>query len=116
LAGPALSSDAEGDHSETENAPSESSDDVSLTTALTAVTMNTSPWAIGPSYPALYLSTVQEYLLPPPRNKAPPDSYIHDSVKGNDWPSEAFENSLDIDAVFERFAERLSHEGKQCVR
>jgi pre-rRNA-processing protein TSR4 len=116
LAGPALSSDAEDGHSEPESAPFESSEDASLTIALTASTINTAPWAIGPSYPAVYLSTVQEYLPPPPRSKAPLDPYIHDSAKGNDWASEAFENSLDVDTVFERFAARVSHEGEQCVR
>ena len=29
---------------------------------------------------------------------------------------EGYENSLDVDQVFERFVRRVSYEGEQCIR
>ncbi|KAK7445469.1 hypothetical protein VKT23_014887 [Stygiomarasmius scandens] len=105
------------DVSDTESTSSEES----LLTAMASATLEESPWRHGPSYPALYLSTSSEYIPPPPKSKAPTKDQLMDSFSGGDnkelsWISEAYENSLDVDSVFERFSKRVGHEGEQCVR
>ena len=41
-----------------------------------------------------------------------------DSKEGNEWNAamEGYENSLEVDHVFERFAKRVGYEGEQCIR
>ncbi|KAJ7460580.1 programmed cell death protein 2 [Mycena latifolia] len=101
----------------------ESSDDEELLTALAVTTLEESPWKSAPSYPPLYLSTCSEYLPAQPKVKLPPGVQIvdplDDSGKGGkdvSWISETYENSLDVDQVFERFTKRVGYEGEQCVR
>ncbi|KAJ7180460.1 programmed cell death protein 2 [Mycena filopes] len=99
------------------------SDDDELLTALAAATLEESPWRSAPSYPPLYLSTCSEYLPAQPKLKLPPGVQVVDSLddvgKGSkdvSWIAEAYENSLDVDQVFERFTKRVGFEGDQCVR
>ncbi|KAJ6504843.1 programmed cell death protein 2 [Mycena vitilis] len=94
-----------------------------LLTALAATTLEESPWRSAPSYPALYLSTCSEYLPAQPKLKLPPGVQVVDSLddpgKGSkdvSWITEAYENSLEVDQVFERFTKRVGFEGDQCVR
>ncbi|EKM81971.1 hypothetical protein AGABI1DRAFT_112151 [Agaricus bisporus var. burnettii JB137-S8] len=91
----------------------------SLTVALAAATLDDSPWKATSAYDPLYLSTTSEYLPPVTQPKLPPGVKIIDpdneSKSGTTW-SEAYENSLDIDHVFERFVKRVSHESEQCLR
>jgi pre-rRNA-processing protein TSR4 len=91
----------------------------SLTVALAATTLNDSPWKAASAYNPLYLSTTSEYLPPVAQPKLPAGvQVIHpDNDSKNDpiW-SEAYENSLKIDNVFERFVKRVSHESEQCLR
>jgi pre-rRNA-processing protein TSR4 len=85
---------------------------------MASTVLSDSIWRNGPSYPALYLSTTSEYIPPPPKTKASTkDQHIddHDS-KDVKWISEAYENSLDVDNVFEKFSKRVGYEGEQCVR
>ncbi|KAJ7074892.1 programmed cell death protein 2 [Mycena belliarum] len=103
-------------------AESDSSDE-ELLTALGATTLEESPWKSAPSYPPLYLSTCSEYLPAQPKLKLPPGVQVVDPLEdagkdGKDvsWISEAYENSLDVDQVFERFTKRVGFEGDQCVR
>jgi pre-rRNA-processing protein TSR4 len=94
----------------------------SLLTALASVTIAESPWRCAPSYPTLYLSTVGEYLPPQAKLKVPKGIQVSelrdDETKDKDvsWATETYENSLEMDHVFERFTKRVSYEGKQCVR
>ncbi|KAJ7224488.1 programmed cell death protein 2 [Mycena pura] len=114
---PAPSAEADGAN----DAESDSSDD-ELLSALAATTLEESPWLSAPSYAPIYLSTCSEYLPAQPKNKLPPGVQIadpDDSGKGDkdvSWISEAYENSLDVDHVFERFTKRVGYEGEQCVR
>ena len=94
----------------------------SLLTALASVIIADSPWRSAPSYPTLYLSTVGEYLPPQTKPKVPKGIQVSelgdDEKKDKDvsWATETYENSLEMDHVFERFTKRIGYEGKQCVR
>lgn len=94
----------------------------SLLTALASVTIAESPWRCAPSYPTLYLSTVGEYLPPQAKPKVPKGIQVSElgdeDTKDKDvsWATETYENSLEMDHVFERFTKRVGYEGKQCVR
>ncbi|KAG5637685.1 hypothetical protein H0H81_003601 [Sphagnurus paluster] len=112
--------DAENDEDE-EDATSEDE----LLTAIASVTVEESPWKAAPSYPPIYLSTVSEYLPAPPKSKVSPKVQIDDGLdddndgkgaKDVSWMSEAYEDSLELDHVFERFTKRVSYESEQCVR
>ncbi|GLB43427.1 putative programmed cell death protein 2, C-terminal domain [Lyophyllum shimeji] len=94
-----------------------------LLTAMASVTLAESPWKAAPSYPPLYLSTVPEYLAPQPKSKHPAEAQVTDPLdadpkggKDISWASEAYEDSLEMDRVFERFTKRVSYEAEQCVR
>jgi pre-rRNA-processing protein TSR4 len=112
----AASCSVECESSDTESEQSYSSDNASLVSAMAPIAGYTSPWASTPSYPPLYLSTVQEYLPPPPQSKFSLDSCLQDSKGSKHWELETYENSLNVDNVFERFAKRVGYEGAQCVR
>jgi pre-rRNA-processing protein TSR4 len=110
---------------ESDGESGESSSDESLITAMASTSLETSPWISAPSYPPLYLSTASEYLPPPPKTKLPAGVHIQDPAdddngkeggKNTNWAFEAYENSLEVDHVFDRFTKRVSHEGEQCVR
>jgi pre-rRNA-processing protein TSR4 len=90
-------------------------DDGALITAMASVTIENSEWACAPSYPAIYLSTVTEYLPP---SKSLPSAKIQDPEEGKDTSlaSESYENSLNVDRVFETFSRRVGYQGEQCVR
>ncbi|KAJ7090578.1 programmed cell death protein 2 [Mycena crocata] len=112
--------EAEG---EDQTSDAESDSDEELLTALAATTLEESPWRSAPSYPPFYLSTCSEYLPAQPKLKLPQNVQVvdppDDSGKGGkdvSWISEAYENSLDVDQVFERFTKRVGFEGDQCVR
>lgn len=114
-----LRDDDDADDGDEESTSSEDE----LLTAMASVTVAESPWKAAPSYPPLYLSTVSEYLPPQPKSKLPAGAQVSDpldddpkSGKDISWASEAYEDSLEMDHVFERFTKRVSHEGEQCVR
>jgi pre-rRNA-processing protein TSR4 len=100
----------------------ESEDDDELVIAMAATTLEESTWTSAPSYPPLYLSTIGEYLPPPPKAKLPSGVKVDDSLedgktaKEAGWAPEIYENSMHLDQVFERFAKRVSYEGEQCIR
>ncbi|KAF8998586.1 programmed cell death protein 2 [Cyathus striatus] len=114
----------EVDHeSDAESESEESESENSLLTAMASTTLTESPWTDAPTYPALYLSTVSEYLPAQQKQKLPPGAQVIDPSEGDgkggkelSWMSEAYENSLDVDHVFERFTKRVEYEGEQCVR
>ncbi|KIK65701.1 hypothetical protein GYMLUDRAFT_39202 [Collybiopsis luxurians FD-317 M1] len=91
---------------------------------MTNTTLEESPWKAAPSYiPPLYLSTASEYLPPQPKPKIPPGTQISDPAadeggggKDISWAFEPYENSLEVDQVFERFTKRVGYEGEQCIR
>ncbi|KAG6916558.1 hypothetical protein DXG01_006384 [Tephrocybe rancida] len=103
-----------------------SSEDEELLTAMASATVSESPWKAAPAYPALYLSTVSEYLPPQAKPKLPPGTQVTDPLDNDDrkggkdrdisWASEAYEDSVEMDHVFERFTKRVGYEGEQCVR
>jgi len=100
-----------------------SASDDELLTAMGSVSLIESPWTPAPSYPPIYLSTVPEYPPPQPKQKLPAGARISDPLPDGDkhskdtsWAAEAYENSLELDHVFERFTKRIAYEGQQCVR
>ncbi|KAG2150234.1 programmed cell death protein 2 [Suillus bovinus] len=120
-AAPAIEDEPE-DTSDTESATSESSAH-SLITAMALTTIDDSPWRAAPSFPPLYLSTTSEYLPPPPKTKSPQSDHIEDPADENpkdgkdvSWAFEPYENSLEVDVVFDRFSKRVSSTGVQCLR
>lgn len=103
----------------------DSASEKSLVTAMASASIcdSASPWKAAPSHPTLYLSTVSEYISAPPRFKLPPGVQIidpseEDGKAGKDvsWFSESYENSLDVDQVFDKFSKRVENEPEQCVR
>lgn len=125
---PPASDEEPEDEDEEEDSDSESTP--SVVEALTSRVSEASPWSKQPGFkPPLYLSTSMEYIPPPPKMpKVPSAEEILDERdregKGNKskdddgWNSamEGYENSLNMDHVFERFATRTSCEGEQCIR
>lgn len=109
-----LQDDGSGDDQTDSESDTDSSEE-SLLTAMAATTLSESPWAAAPAYPAMYLSTSSEYI--PPSPKAPKISAAA-QMADVDGPAgaELYENSLDVDEVFERFIKRVGYEGAQCVR
>lgn len=77
-------------------------------------------WKSTPSYGPVYLSTISEYLPPPPKTKPKVDldDGLDDPKKsgGQDWSLETWEKVADIDGAFERFTKRIESEPEQCVR
>lgn len=121
VADPAIEDEPE-ETSDTESVTSESSAH-SLITAMASTTIDDSPWRAAPSFPPLYLSTTSEYLPPPPKTKIPQGARIEDSAddhpkdgKDVSWAFEPYENSLEVDGVFDRFTKRVSNTGEQCLR
>jgi pre-rRNA-processing protein TSR4 len=94
----------------------------SLANAVASIYLNESPWLKVPAYPPVYLSTISEYIPPPPKSGLPAGVRMHDPESGTnskdlDWVgSEVYEISLEVDRVFERFTRRVANEGLQCVR
>lgn len=108
-------SDAESDDS--------SSTADSLITAMASTRVTESFWAAAPSYPAVYLSTLSEYIPQPPKTKTPASARLEDPVeadgktgKDSTWVLETYENSLQIDNVFDQFTKRVGFTGEQCLR
>ncbi|KAI0820382.1 programmed cell death protein 2 [Trametes gibbosa] len=108
---------------ESDSEESDDADDV-LVAGMQSASLADSPWKTAPAYPALYLSTVSEYLPPPSKVKvssgAQTDPDDEKAPKGNDnsggWDLEGYGDSLDVDHAFERFSKRVSYEGEQCLR
>ncbi|KAK0191245.1 programmed cell death protein 2 [Armillaria mellea] len=98
--------DDEGAEEDGESDDESSSSEQSLLTAMTSATLEDSPWRQTLSYPPQYLKTFSEYITPEPKPKG---------ATGIGW-SEQYENSLDVDHVFERFSNRVKHEPEQCIR
>jgi len=108
--------------SDAESDDSASSED-SLVIAMASTRVEDSFWPAAPSYPAVYLSTLSEYIPQPPRAKASASATVEDPVEaggkaGKDsiWALETYENSLEIDNVFDRFTKRVGFTGEQCLR
>jgi len=101
-----------------EDSGSESDSDESLLTALEAATLSDSPWRTAPAYPPIYLSTEEEYLPVEALHKPPKDVKVEevDSVGGVSCTTETYEDSMELDHVFEKFAKRVDCRGEQCVR
>lgn len=98
-----------------------SDDDEELLTAMASTTLEDSPWKAAPAYPALYLSTVAEYLPPAPKSRSSPEKAILEEAaegkaKDGGWSVEGYEDSMDLDHVFERFSKRVGYLGEQCIR
>ncbi|KAF7306313.1 PDCD2-C domain-containing protein [Mycena indigotica] len=98
--------------------------DDELLPVLASVTLEDSPWRSAPCFKPVYLNTESEFIRPSAQSKLPPGVQVVDSLddneskKGKDvsWMSEAYENSLDVDQVFDRFTKRVAHNSSQCVR
>lgn len=98
----------------------EQADEETLVTALEGASLIDSAWTTGPEYSPIYISTVPEYLPPPPKSKVTiaevDDIGAGEKNKEGSWSMEGYENSLEVDHAFERFSRRLGHQGEQCVR
>ncbi|KAH8795892.1 programmed cell death protein 2 [Flagelloscypha sp. PMI_526] len=99
------------------------SDTSSLNLALESSSLTASSWSSCPTYPPLYLSTQVEYLptASDSKSKLPKGVEVQEldpesTEGGATWGPEAYENSLNVDQVFERFTKRVAAEGEQCVR
>ncbi|EJD07484.1 uncharacterized protein FOMMEDRAFT_137786 [Fomitiporia mediterranea MF3/22] len=127
-----------------EDSDSEAESTPSVLAAPTQKPSSTSPWSSIPSYtPAFYLSTATEYVPPAPKPKVPiaavddEDDDIgaglgkskkaearraekekkgQDELKGWESAMEGYEDSMEVDKVFERFARIAGYEGEQCIR
>ncbi|KAJ3563791.1 hypothetical protein NP233_g8705 [Leucocoprinus birnbaumii] len=117
---PEIPEEPEDDDGDSSGDESGSSSEKSLTVALASTTLEDSAWLAAPSYAPLYLSTTSEYLPPQPKPKIPANVQVvnPDEQDKNDpvWNNEAYENSLDVDNVFERFVKRVGYESEQCLR
>ena len=115
----------EQEDSSEDDSDDEGSSTESLVEALASTRISTSPWNSAPSYPAYYLSTTSEYA-PSAKETAPleavetvtqpPVAGTGAGAGGDSWTAEAYENSMNVDQVFERFTRRVGWEGEQCVR
>jgi len=119
---PSAETEPEEDLSDAES--DSASSDESLLTAMASASVEESPWRSAPSYPPIYLSTISEYIPPQQKRNLPVGVQVTDpsdepdkkSDKNISWASESYENSSDVDRVFERFTKRVGYEGEQCVR
>ncbi|KAI9461456.1 programmed cell death protein 2 [Boletus coccyginus] len=109
-------------NSDAESDDSASSED-SLLIAMASTRVEDSFWTAAPSYPAVYLSTLSEYIPQPSKAKTSASVTVEDPVeaggkagKGSIWALETYENSLEIDNVFDRFTKRVGFTGEQCLR
>ncbi|TDL23717.1 hypothetical protein BD410DRAFT_897332 [Rickenella mellea] len=122
-------SDEEDDGDDGEDDASSSSSSSEIVTALACASLSDSPWLAAPAYlPPLYLSTSGEYLPPAPKTKVQEPEWDGDDAEGKgkkgkkdeggdaSWALEGYENSMDMDHVFERFVKRVGYEGTQCIR
>ncbi|KAF8517960.1 programmed cell death protein 2 [Hysterangium stoloniferum] len=78
-------------------------------------------WLSSPSYNPVYLSTISEYIAPPPKSKQKAEHLVTDDLEdnrptGQDWGLEGWEKSIDVDGVFDKFTKRVSSDPEQCVR
>lgn len=110
----------EGSESDAGSATSEASEE-SISVALASTLLSESPWLASPSYPPLYLASELEHLPPPKKTKLPPGVQVVDPAedgaeKDANWSLETYENSIEMDNVFDRFAKRVGHEPEQCIR
>lgn len=74
-------------------------------------------WSKSPFYAPLYLDTESEYL--PSTSKTPKIEAKIGSTGGSggeDWSREGWENSQNIDDVFDKFSSRVELRGAQCIR
>ena len=98
----------------------EQADEETLVTALEGASLIDSAWRTGPEYSPIYISTVPEYLPPPPKSKVTiaevDDIGAGEKNKEGSWSMEGYENSLEVDHAFERFSRRVGYQGEQCVR
>ncbi|KAF9522690.1 programmed cell death protein 2 [Crepidotus variabilis] len=104
------------------------SDAASLIEALASTAISESQWKEAPLYAPIYLSTVSEYVPPQPKEKVPKGVKVDDAdlddmgkkKKSKDmdlnWIKETYENSMEVDQVFERFMKRVEWESEQCIR
>ncbi|KAI0691233.1 programmed cell death protein 2 [Cytidiella melzeri] len=112
----------EDDESDEDEDEDERDEDEALVTALAAATLDSSAWASTPAYDVLYLSTIAEYISSASKPKVPKEAQVDEDCletrksKDSTWATEGYENSLEIDHVFERFSKRVGNEGEQCLR
>ncbi|KAL0953459.1 hypothetical protein HGRIS_004692 [Hohenbuehelia grisea] len=109
-----------GEESDAESDDSEASEE-SLSVALASTMISESPWLSSPSYPPIYLASELEHLPAPKKTKLPPGVQVMDpdevgTGKDATWDLEAYENSIDMDNIFERFVKRVGYEPEQCIR
>lgn len=110
---------------ETEDAIDETSDDdesvpsdvEEISDLLDVSKLDGSVWDATPRFDPLYLSTVPEYLSSRSDPKLKAVQETEETEGGNaSWSHEAYEDSMDLDDVFERFQRRVEQEPEQCLR
>ncbi|KAH7914626.1 programmed cell death protein 2 [Hygrophoropsis aurantiaca] len=115
--------DTVNDNDDDRDSDASSASEHSLITAMATTTLEESPWTAAPSYQPMYLSTSSEYLPPAAKSKPSSDIRVEDPADNDDkktkdttWAFEGYENSLEVDHVFDRFTKRVSYAGEQCLR
>lgn len=127
---PDSDSEDENDDPEETNSEDDFGSEVSVLAAPANVPSSSSPWLAAPAYePAHYLSTSSEYVPPAPKVKTPAvildddrEARVGKSKKAEakaekdaKW-EEGYEDSMEVDKVFEKFARTAGYEGEQCIR
>lgn len=131
-------SDSDPEDSESDS-DSDSKSSASILAAPAQTPSTSSPWLAAPAYtPPLFLSTASEYVPPAPKPKLTAEAAAlqnqnelegkskkgeakraekeKDDGKAWEGAMEGYEDSLEVDKVFERFARVAGYEGEQCIR
>ncbi|TCD68407.1 hypothetical protein EIP91_010808 [Steccherinum ochraceum] len=113
--------DMDDDEEDADDDEDSSEDEDDLVTAMASTTLEDSQWKTAPAYSPMYMSTVAEYLPPAPRARvSPEEALLEEAAEGKTkeggWGMEGYENSMNLDQVFERFTRRVGYQGEQCIR
>ncbi|KAL5513110.1 hypothetical protein ACEPAH_3508 [Sanghuangporus vaninii] len=145
-ASPPPESDSESEPEDADAESASESSEKSFLAVPAHTPSSSSPWLAAPAYtPPFYLSTAQEYVPPAPK-PLKLSSSVQEGDEGDEdekgrgkskkaelrraekekedekdrkaWENamEGYEDSLEVDKVFEKFARVAGYEGEQCIR
>ncbi|OCB89971.1 hypothetical protein A7U60_g2826 [Sanghuangporus baumii] len=143
---PPPESESESEPEDADAESTSESSEKSILAAPAHTPSSSSPWLAAPAYtPPFYLSTAQEYVPPAPKPPKLSSS-VQEGDEGDEdgkgrgkskkaelrraekekedekdrkaWENamEGYEDSLEVDKVFEKFARVAGYEGEQCIR
>ena len=107
--------------SHSDDAEDSEEDENEVVTAMASLQLEDSRWKITPTYPPSYLSTTEEYLPHVSKSRTSQEEALLEEAaeresKDAGWGMEGYENSMNTDQIFERFARRVGSQGEQCIR